>query len=145
MFETKEGVIKLIVYIGVINRGRLLILEYVNSPNPTKSGWWIPAPELKFGEDPEVIVQNTCRDLGLDAASLILSSIESFVVRGGWHFICHYTVKTNSELKLNSNIKNFKWVNIEELEQMKDMAHGKWEIEVGKKFLLEKEPSQTAR
>ena len=52
MFETKEGVIKPIVYVGIIKDDKLLLVNYKKAPNPAKEGWWIPAPGLAFGEDP---------------------------------------------------------------------------------------------
>jgi len=44
MFETKEGVIKPIVYVGIVQDGRLLLVDYKEAPNPEKKGWWIPRP-----------------------------------------------------------------------------------------------------
>lgn len=135
MFETTEGTIKPIAYVGVINNKRLLLVEYKQAPNPSKTGWWIPAPGVGYGEDPKEKAQKVCEDFGISIEDLKLQDVESFVLQGGWHFICHYVVKTNSEPKPHPNIKSYRWVTSDELSEMKDMAHGKWEIGVGRQYL----------
>jgi hypothetical protein len=135
MFETKSGVIKPIVYVGLIKGDRLLLVEYKTAPNPTKAGWWIPAPGLDFGEDPKEKAIAVAAELGFPDLSLKLQEVESFVTPGGWHLIYHFTGRVKNEPKLSGNIKNFKWVTIQELEAMNDIAHGKWEIEIGKSYL----------
>jgi len=135
MFETKEGPIKPVVYVGIINKNRLLLVEYLKAPNPTKSGLWIPAPGLEYGEDPQAKVQNVCAELGILPNSIKLSDVESFVSSGGWHLICHYVVQTDSEPTFHSNIKSYRCVTSEELADMKDVAHGKWEIDTGQSYL----------
>lgn len=135
MFETKEGMIKPIVYVGIVNSGRLLLVDYKNAPNPAKAGWWIPAPGLKFGEDPRECAEKVASELGIEIKELSLKDVESFVLPGGWHFICHYLIQTESEPGFNPNIKATKWVTPKQLADMKDIAHGKWEINVGMNFL----------
>jgi hypothetical protein len=135
MFETKEGVIKPIVYIGIIKDHKLLLVDYKTAPNSTKSGWWIPAPGLNFGEDPTEKAASVLASLGLSSDNFKLHDIESFVLPGGWHLIYHFTGQVTGEPKANENITAFKWVTAHELEAMKDIAHGKWEIGVGKSYL----------
>jgi hypothetical protein len=135
MFETKEGIIKPIVYVGITNNNRLLLVDYKQAPNPSKAGWWIPAPGLEYGEDPREKTQKVCEDFGIVVEDLKIKDVESFVLPGGWHFICHYLVKTNSEPKPHLNVKSYRWVTRDELSEMKDIAHGKWEIGIGQSFL----------
>lgn len=135
MFETKEGVIKPIVYVGIIKSGKLLIVDYFNAPNPSKSGWWIPAPGLEFGEDPMEKAESIVSDFGFSNNQLKLKSVESFVLPGGWHLIYHFVCNVTGELNPNENIKAHKWVTPKELEEVTNMAHGKWEIGVGKSYL----------
>jgi len=135
MFETKEGVIKPIVYLGVIREEKLLFIDYVQAPNPAKNGWWIPAPGLKFGEDPTKKAETLLSDFGFSGTPPKLHNIESFVLPGGWHLIYHFICVVNMDIKPNKNIKTHKWVSADELENMKDLAHGKWEIEIGKSYL----------
>ena len=139
MFETKEGEIKPIVYVGVINKDKLLLVDYKNAPNPTKSGWWIPAPGLQYGEDPTETATEVLRDLGFANAAPKLHHVESFVLPGGWHLIFHFACKVSGEASLGENYNKHKWVTIAELAEMKDLAHGKWEIGVGQSYLS---PSQ---
>jgi len=135
MFETNEGLIKPIVYAGIINDGKLLLVDYQRAPNPAKSGWWIPAPGLEFGEDPQEKATKTAVELGLKVESVVLNGVESFVLPGGWHLIYHYVIQTSTQTVHADNIKNFKWVTSQELSEMTDIAHGKWEISVGQSYL----------
>ncbi len=135
MFETKAGTIKPIVYVGIINSNKLLLVNYKQAPNPTKSGWWIPAPGLEFGEDPKEIAEKVALDFGFKAIEAKLFDVESFVLPGGWHLICHYIINVKSEPNAHPNIKEYKWVTSDQLTPMSDVAHGKWEIGVGKRYL----------
>lgn len=135
MFETKEGTLKPIVYVGIINEDRLLLVKYKNSPNPGKSGWWIPAPGLSYGEDPAEKAASVLSELGFSNAKVQLQDVESFTLPGGWHLIFHFTCNVTEDVKLNENISAHKWVTSQELEEMKDIAHGAWEIGVGKAYL----------
>ncbi len=136
MFETKEGVIKPIVYVGLVQADKLLLVDYVSAPNPAKNGWWIPAPSLEFGEDPSEKAESIVSEFGFSIEKLKLKSVESFVLPGGWHLIYHFVCRVSGDLKPTKNIKAYKWVTANELEEMKDIAHGKWEIGVGKSYLL---------
>lgn len=135
MFECKEGTIKPIVYVGIIKDERLLLVQYDKAPNLTKSGWWIPAPGLEFGKDPQDTATLVAQNMGLELTDLKLNEVESFVLPGGWHLIHHYIGHTSSEPNVGDNIKATRWVSSEELAQMKDLAHGKWEIGVGLRYL----------
>lgn len=135
MFETKEGTIKPIVYVGIVKEGKLLLVDYKTAPNPAKSGWWIPAPGLKFGEDPQECAEKVATELGIQVKDLQFKGVESFVLPGGWHFICHFVFQTDSEPTVGGNIKATRWVTPAELSEMKDIAHGKWEIGVGLGYL----------
>lgn len=135
MFETKEGVIKPIVYVGIVRGNKLLLVDYKNSPNPTKSGWWIPAPGLEFGEDPTEKAALVVAEFGFSDKKLKLQNVESFVLPGGWHLIYHFICHVEAEPKEHENVNQYKWVGVQELEAMKDIAHGKWEIGVGKSYL----------
>jgi hypothetical protein len=112
-----------------------LLVDYKTPPNPAKSGWWIPAPGLEFGEDPTEKAAAVMTGLGFSKENLKLQDIESFVLPGGWHLIYHFVGHVAGEPKANENINAFKWVTAHELESMKDIAHGKWEIGVGKSYL----------
>ena len=138
MFETKEGVIKPIVYVGIVRNGKILLVNYKEAPNPTKTGWWIPAPGLAFGEDPTEKASELLKDFGFSGKNLKLHGVESFVLPGGWHIINHFVCEVVGEPKHHDNIAEYRWVTKQELEEMKDIAHGKWEIFVGKSLLEQK-------
>lgn len=142
MLETNEGTIKLIVYVGIVKAGRLLLVKYKKAPNPDKSGWWIPAPGLKFGEDPTERAKKVATDLGIQIDQIRLKDVESFVLPGGWHVIVHYLILTDSEPRLSQELEATRWASGEELVQMTDIAHGKWEIELGLRFLQNDSPAE---
>jgi len=135
MFESKEGIIKPIVYVGIIKNDKLLLVDYKTAPNPAKSGWWIPAPGLEFGEDPSEKATSVLLEFGFTNAKAQLHDVESFVLPGGWHLIYHFVCKVTGDIKPTENVKSHRWVTSQELEAMKDIAHGKWEIGVGKSYL----------
>lgn len=135
MFESKEGIIKPIVYVGIINETKLLLVDYKLAPNPVKSGWWIPAPGLKFGADPKESALGIATELGIKTDSIRLNGVESFVLPGGWHLIYHYIIKTQTQSIQHQNINRSKWVTASELKELKDIAHGKWEINTGINYL----------
>ncbi len=134
MFQCAEGVIKPIVYVGIIKNQKLLLVQYHQPPNPNKSGWWIPAPGLEFGQDPMAAAVAVVNDLGLSSIEMKLQDVESFVTPGGWHLISHFVGATSDEPQIQGNIKAIRWVSAQELSDMNDIAHGKWEIEVGKSY-----------
>lgn len=135
MENVKNEIIKPIVYVGILKEGRLLLVDYKTAPNPSKKGWWIPAPELAYGEDPQEKAQSVIADFGFNQASPQLHSVESFVLPGGWHLIYHYICHVQSEPKHHENIGAYLWVSPDELASMTDIAHGKWEIAVGNSYL----------
>ncbi len=139
MFATKEGVIKPIVYVGFVKENRLLLVKYKTAPNPDKNGWWIPAPGLKFGEDPIEKAATVATEYGFSDSNIKLHNVESFVLPGGWHLIFHFVCRVKNEPKQHENVIQYKWVECEELVAMKDLAHGNWEIGVGQAFLQSKE------
>jgi len=135
MFKTSEGIIKPLIYVGIIRDQKLLMVDYVEAPNPEKKGWWIPSANLKFGEDPTEIAANTVKALGFAPDKLKLHGVESFVLPGGWHLICHFVCEVSGDVNQGPNIKAHKWVSSDELAAMTDVAHGKWEISVGREYL----------
>ena len=135
--ETNNGKIKPIVYLGVVRDGKILLVQYTTPPNPSRSGWWIPAPELVWGEDPTEKARQIQRELGLEQGKPVLSRVESFVTPGGWHLVFHHLLTSGSEVRKSKNIKDFLWVSETELLHMDDLAHGSWEKEVAQAFLLE--------
>ena len=51
----------------------------------------------------------------------------------GFHF--HFTAQVRGELQAHENVLEYKWVNAQEITDMKDVAHGRWEVNVAKSFL----------
>lgn len=135
MFKTDEGILKPIVYVGIIKDNRLLNVDYLKAPNAVKVGWWIPAPELEYGEEPQKKAVQICQEFGIQVNSMKLHDVESFVSPGGWHLLFHYVIKTLSEPCVNPNVRNFRWITDSELSEVKDMAHGNWEVRAGQSYL----------
>jgi ADP-ribose pyrophosphatase YjhB (NUDIX family) len=135
MFASEEGVIKPIVYIGIVRGDELLMVDYITPPNPNKEGWWIPAPGLEFGEDPAEVAEKTVREFGFEPNDLSLHDVESFVMPGGWHLIYHYRAHVKGEPAKHENVREYRWVNADQLNVMPNVAHGKWEVSVGRSYL----------
>lgn len=135
MFETPSGIIKPIVYVGIVKNSKLLLVNYKQAPNPNKQGWWIPAPPLEFGEDPQDQATKLVQEFGLTPSPAKLFDVESFVLPGGWHLLWHYLIQTKSEPKNHPNVKEYRWVTRDELSEIKDIAHGQWEIDLGQRYL----------
>jgi len=135
MFQTAEGVIKPIVYVGIIKDGKLLLVKYRTAPNPEKRGWWIPAPGLAFGEAPDARARQVVAELGLALESLELAEVESLNLPGGWHLMTHYRARVSGEPAAHANVEETRWVDAAELAALPDVAHGRWEVQLGRKLL----------
>ncbi len=135
MFASEKGVIKPIVYVGIVRGDQLLMVDYVEAPNPAKSGWWIPAPGLEFGEDPVETAEKVVKDFGFEPTDMSLHDVESFVLPGGWHLIYHYRCHVKGEPKAHPNVRAYRWVGADELNTLSNVAHGKWEVAVGRSYL----------
>lgn len=136
--ETNEKKIKVVTYLGIVHQNRLLLVQYKVPPNPRrKSGWWIPAPEVGYGEDPKEKVQQQLALWNLQNSDSRLMDTESFVTPGGWHLLYHFHIKTTKANIIDANIESLQWVTKEELASMDDLAHGDWEKELGLSFLEE--------
>jgi len=129
-FETGVGNIKIITYVSVIRDNRILMVEYATPPNPDRKGWWIPAPELGFGEHPEERVASVLENLGLENEPSHLEEIESFENSTGWHLVLHYVVRTTKDVSYGPSIKRHGWFSLSALPNVDEIAHGKWERSV---------------
>lgn len=126
-FETDKGVLKLITYVAVVANSKILLVDYVEPPNPKHSGWWIPAPELEFGEAPDKVARNVLATLGVEGCNLQLTETESFETPGAWHCIFHYVARPETEVDPTSAFRKWQWFSAEELPPAPEFAHGEWE------------------
>lgn len=125
--QTDQGVLKLISYVAIVRDDRILLTEYVTPPNPDKGGWWIPAPELEFGEDPLDIALGVLADLGAHGASLSLLETESFQTPSAWHCIFHYHAVTVDDVQPGDKFTRCEWFSAGALPAAEEFAHGGWE------------------
>jgi len=135
MFETPKGVIKPIVYVGIVRGSELLMVDYVNAPNPGKQGWWIPAPGLEFGGDPRATALKTVQEFGFTSQDISLHDVESFVTPGGWHLIYHFRCQVKGEPTAHANVREYRWVDEKDLNALPNVAHGRWEVGIGQSYL----------
>jgi len=144
-FETPSGTIKLIMYVSIVCGQRILLVEYVTPPNPDKKGWWIPAPEISFGEDPAARAATVLADLGFADALAELCDIESFTVGGAWHVIFHYRAEVASDAKPvpGAGIRRWQWVSAEDMPDAPAFAHGKWERSLALRRIEEEVRAET--
>ena len=132
--QTEHGVLKPIIYLGAIGDGRLLIVKYKTPPNPEKSGWWLPAPEIAFGADPAEQTARLVLDLGLQLKRLRPEGVESFSVNGAWHLIFKYRADVEGEVK-DEDLVEHRWVTASNLPPASDFAHGNWEHDLCRFFI----------
>ncbi len=133
---------KLVTYVLIRDKaaGRVLLVDYTGdgSPNPKRSGHWVPAPELTHGERPEDCARRVLATLGIapEAAgtSIKLAGVDSFVTRD-WHVLFNYVVDVpaGTAVRMGGQYASAAWFDLKELPDGTAFAHGNWERElVGK-------------
>jgi hypothetical protein len=132
--STEHGEFKPIIYLGAIGPKGLLIVKYKTPPNPLKTGWWLPAPEINYGEDPSEEVAALAKDLGLSVRQQELVGVDSFIANGAWHLTFKYRSEVDGEVS-HENIEEARWVTAETLPAASEFAHGNWEVELCRFFL----------
>lgn len=79
---------------------------------------------IVYGQDPDQRASQEVRELAVSAnENPKLLGVESFVTPGGWHLLFKYLIREH------------RWVSELELRDMKGLAHGPWEAELGIQFL----------
>jgi hypothetical protein len=134
--QTDKGDIKPIIYLGAISDKGLLIVKYKVAPNPLKTGWWLPAPEINYGGDPSEEMANLVRQLGLKSNRQTFVGVDSFIANKAWHLAFKYRVEVTGDVS-HENIVESRWVTADSLPGAEDFAHGNWEIELCRFFLSE--------
>ena len=136
-FQTSEGLLKLIVYVGLRRDGKLLVVDYETPPNPDKQGWWIPAPELAYGEDPMERAEKVAAEFGYpDAAGLRLMDVESFTMgEGNWHVIVHYVLDVAADPTPGANVRRWQWLPAGGSPGPEGFAHRRWEEGLAQRML----------
>ena len=132
--ETEHGLLKPIIYLGAIGPAGLLIVKYKTPPNPEKDGWWLPAPEIEYGEDPAEQVAKLVQDLGLESKRLRPEGVDSFMANGAWHLVFKYRVDVTGNVE-NENVLYHRWATAETLPAAAEFAHGQWEYDLCRFFL----------
>ena len=132
--QTEHGPLKPIIYLGAVGPAGLLLVTYKTPPNPEKKGWWLPAPEIGYGEDPADQAAKIVQELGLELKRLRPEGVDSFVANGAWHLIFKYRVDVTGEVE-NENILYHRWATADTLPSAAEFAHGNWEHELARFFL----------
>lgn len=124
--NTPDGTsVKLIVYVLVRKSGRVYLVRYKSPPNG-RAGWWLPAPELGYGEHPEDARDGVLKSLGLEGCPSRLAEVESFTTRD-WHLVFHYVVDADRDPSPGPEFESGQWFDPKSLPGPKDFAHGGWE------------------
>ena len=126
-FETSEGVLKLIVYVAVVADGKILLVQYADAPNPSRAGWWVPAPEMTYGQGPDELAKEVLVQLGLDKCEPVLVETESFTSPGGWHCMFHFRAQPQQSVAPNKIYSAHAWFGADQLPPAEEFAHGEWE------------------
>ena len=117
---------KLVTYLMLKNGKKVFLVQYRESPNPKREGWWIPAPELKYGEHPEDCAKRIVTSLGIVDAKLAFQGVDSFVTKD-WHVMFYYTATTSDTPQPAQEYENGQWFDLDQLPEAKAFAHGGWE------------------
>ncbi|NRF68430.1 NUDIX hydrolase [Aquincola sp. S2] len=134
--ETPQGLLKLISYVGVRRAGRLLIVRYDTPPNPDKPGWWIPAPEAAYGEDPLEVAARELSRLGYDDVMPRVVDVESFPVgERNWHVVVHCLAEVHADPQPGAGIAQWRWCSEAELPEAAEFAHKRWEQALARRLI----------
>ena len=133
---TPSNPAKLVTYLLLKQDAKVYLVQYRDSPNPKRSGWWIPAPELQHGEHPEDCATRIVNSLGITDAKPELHGIDSFVTKD-WHMLFLYTAETNQQPAISPEYEVGEWFALTNLPEAKDFAHGNWEKDLVLKLVQE--------
>ena len=129
----KELAIKLVTYVLPRRGQEVFLVRYLptDSPNPKRSGYWIPAPELENGGHPDEGCRKVQESLGFGRQKAELVGVDAFTTRD-WHVLFQYVVDVdkNGAASLASGYEDGRWFALDALPPARDMAHGPWEIEM---------------
>lgn len=117
---------KLVTYLLLRRVDQVYLVRYKESPNPKRSGWWIPAPELEFGEHPEDCAKRILKSLGIELATLHSAGIDSFVTKD-WHILFYYTADMTETPTPGPQYEVGQWFPLSDLPAASEFAHGGWE------------------
>ena len=117
--------VKLITYVLLRKEGQVYLVRYRIPPN-AREGWWIPAPELAFGESPDDRCKAVLGSLGIQDGAATLKEVESFVTRD-WHLLFHYVVSTQGDPAPSPDYETGRWFPLDQLPAAGAFAHGAWE------------------
>ena len=132
--QTEHGILKPIIYMGAIGPNGLLIVKYKTPPNPEKQGWWLPAPEIAYGDDPSERVAKLAKDMGLQVHHQSLVGTDSFMANDAWHLLWNFRMHVSGEVSYD-NVTEHRWVTAGTLPSAHEFAHGNWEVELCRFFL----------
>ncbi len=114
--------VKLIVTAMIGDGKRILLVRYPNPPG-NKHGWWLPAPELTYGQHPDQACEKLMDSLGIGDGSCSLVEIESYETNN-WHLFFHYRVRTASEPKAGPEFADTRWYDLDDLPDVSQFALG---------------------
>lgn len=125
--DTKPA--KLVSYLLLRNGSRVFLVKYKDSTNPKRNGWWIPAPELEYGEHPDDCAKRIGKSLGIQDLVLKFHSVDSFVTRD-WHVLFFYLADVKAALKPDARYESGEWFDLDHLPAGNEFAHGQWELDL---------------
>lgn len=125
---------KLITYLLPKQGSKVFLVQYKDSPNSKRSGWWIPSPELNYGEHPEDCAGRMISSLGIKDHVLAFKGIDSFVTKD-WHILFMYVAETAEQPKLSQTYERGEWFDINDLPEAASFAHGNWERNLVQKLV----------
>ncbi|MCX6119118.1 MAG: NUDIX domain-containing protein [Proteobacteria bacterium] len=136
--ENKQA--KLVTYLLLRKSNKVFLVQYKDSPNPNRKGWWVPAPELAYGEHPEDCAKRILKSVGISESKLMLSGVDSFVTKD-WHVLFYYVADVTADPVLGAEYEKGEWFELDNLPEDSAYAHGKWEKDLVLRLAHERKQS----
>lgn len=134
---------RLVADVAVLANDAVLMVRYRDTdPYDRQEGWFLPDDFLGFGEDPAgAPARITTEQAGFALPDARLSHVESFTggPSGAWHLVFHYAARLSErpEVVPGSNVREWRWFDLECLPAAKDVAHHGWGLEVLERVLAD--------
>ncbi len=122
---------KLIVDITLLKDDEMLLVRYKNKNKyDHQSGWFLPDDLLQELEHPDDAAKRIIfEQLGISLNEVKISFVESFIGNDkSWHIVLHYVTEIKGDVSAvpTIEIQEYKWFNIKDLPEKKDIAHQGW-------------------
>jgi ADP-ribose pyrophosphatase YjhB (NUDIX family) len=136
---------KLVADVTVVARGATVLVKYGQLDKyDGQTGWFVPDDFLHRLEHPTDAARRILLEqLGLEAAALRLSHVESFEGDGFWHLVFHFRaeVPATTALALGPNVARGEWFALDDLPPASEVAHEGWGLDTIREVTAQSVPT----